>query len=129
MKKFFKNNLAYIIWFAACLAIMALGVIFSVALIVGAVGMGVLFLVFAVKSKHRYEDLKAESADNNDYFDATKVDYDEDVYYIGNPNDRRKKIGKSAISKFGALVPTIAFALIGLGLIIMSLTFVFKLFF
>ena len=96
-------------------------------MIIGSFAIGGGFLFFGVKMKKKYNAAKEYSTDD-DYFDATKLDYDEDIYYIGTNKGVKKQIGKNAISKFNALMPTIIFFLIGIGFIIIGITGVFKIF-
>lgn len=114
------------------MAVSILMFILSVAwlgfIIIGALALGGLSVYFAVKFKRKYNELKTFTVEDQ-YFDGTKYDYDEDVYYIGKPGHVQKEIGKNAFSKMGALMPTIAFGMLGVGLIILALATIFRMFF
>lgn len=96
--------------------------------IIGALSLGILSVYFSVKFKQKYNELKEFSVEDQ-YFDGTKYDYDEDIYYIGKPGRVQKEIGKNAFSKMSALMPTIAFGMLGVGLIILALAATFRIFF
>ena len=125
MKRFFKKYIGFIIYFVLCVALIALTPVWIGFMIIGAFAFGGALIFFAIKSKRKYNDAKDYSNDD-DYFDGTKYDYDEDIYYIGTSKGLKKQIGKNFFSKFNALMPTIIFSLVGIGFIIMGLTGVFK---
>lgn len=78
-------------------------------------------MFFATVLRKKYKKIEDEPIDNN-YFDARKLDYDEEVYYIGNADDRRKEIGKSFLSKVALNAPSIGLYLLGAGFL--SIAFV-----
>ena len=97
-------------------------------MIVGAALLGLIFLYFATKLKNRYKDAK-EYDDDDNYFDATKYDFDEDVYYIGAAKDRNKKpMSKNILARANASMPCIALYILGLAFLAMAVMGVAKIF-
>lgn len=125
MKKFLKKYIGLIIYFVLCIALVALTPVWIGFMIIGAFAFGGALLFFAVKAKRKYNVAKDYEIED-DFFDATKYDYDEDIYYIGTSKSLKKQIGKSFFSKFNALMPTLIFSLVGIGFIIMGFTGIFK---
>ena len=126
MKKFFKKNLWLILGFIISLILLFLGVLYSICLIIGSFIIGVLLLCIAYKFKQRYNALKDTIDEDDTIFDATKYDYDEDIYVIGTKPVFRNKLKKGLFSNISALAPTIVFSLFGLGLIVISITLLIK---
>ncbi|MBQ3214214.1 MAG: hypothetical protein IJB10_04340 [Clostridia bacterium] len=129
MKKFLKKYLWIFIYCFICVALIFLATVWVGFLIVGSIGLGSLCLYFAFKSRKKYNSLK-EYDDSDQYIDARKYDYDEDIYYIGDPDQRDKKraIGKGFFSKMNAMLPTVTFSLFGVGLILIAVVGIVKIF-
>ena len=107
---------------------MTLSVIWVGFMIIGALLLGLIFLYFATKLRGRYKEAK-EYDDDDNYFDATKYDFDEDVYYIGEAKDRNKKpMSKNIFSRANASMPSIALYILGLAFIAMAVMGVAKVF-
>ena len=105
MKDFIKKNLVVIILFLIAVVCYALVVVSTVFLPIAAFFTGVPMIILAINSKKKYNRLSEESKSNKQVFDATDIDYDEDVYYIGT--SQNKKEIKGIVSRFNALSPVI----------------------
>ena len=93
MKKFLKKHLFSISLIVLASFLILLGLLSVYFLLAGCVVLGILFINFGRIAYKRYQDAQNYS-EEEDYFDATKLDYDEDVYYIGSstPTKKIKKI-------------------------------------
>ena len=120
MKDFFKRNLYVIIFSFAGFICLFLGTFFAILLPVGTLVLSVPMIILTIKSKKKYDNLKNYSGEEN-IFDATKLDYDEEVYYIGGDKNEKKNQIKGAFSKFNAMNPIIIFGFLSIALIIMSI--------
>lgn len=98
---FFKNHLVSIIISLVGLALFALSSMSKFFTAVSMICFSVASVLEFIKSRQKMNKLKEENSEENVYFDATKYDYDEDVYYIGE-EDKRPKI-RSKFSKFTAM--------------------------
>lgn len=129
MKNFLKKYLWIFIYCFVCIALIFLATVWVGFLIVGSIALGSLCLYFAIKCKRRYKSLK-EYDDSDLYIDARKFDYDEDVYYIGDPGQRDKKkgISKNFFSKMNAMLPTVTLSLFGVGLILIAVVGTIRMF-
>ena len=128
MKNFFKKNLWCIILVLIGVVLMFLSAIIVYFAIIACVIFGVLCFYYATILRKKYKSLESLPEDEN-IFDATKLDYDEEVYYIGEPNNRRKKVGKNLVSKISIHAPSIALYLLGLGFFsITAISFIKSLF-
>ena len=108
---------------------MALTPVWVGFLLIGSIALGSLCLYFAHKCRKKYNSLK-EYDDSDQYVDARLLDYDEDIYYIGDPDKRNKTqaIGKNFFSKMNAMLPTVTFSLFGVGLIFIALVGTLRIF-
>ncbi len=129
MKNFLKKNLIFIIGFLICLILILLGILSSICLLIGTLLLGVLLLFIAFKLKKHYNKLVDNINEDENVFDATKIDYDEDIYVVGSKPLIRTRLKQNFFSKLSALFPTILFSLFGVGLIIISLSILIKMIF
>ena len=128
MKNFLKKYLWIIIYFFVCIVFMTLSVVWVGFMIIGSLLLGLIFLYFATKLRAKYKEAK-EYDDDENYFDATKYDYDEDIYYIGAAKDRNKKpMAKNIFARANASMPSIALYILGLAFIAMAVMGVAKIF-
>ena len=74
---------------------------------------------YARKLQLKYNKVFDEDPED-DYFDATKLDFDEEVYYIGSYAPK-KKIKKSFFGKISTKSPSIALYLLGTALLALPL--------
>ena len=93
--------------------------------IVACIIFGVISIYFAIILRKKYKKMEDEPEDK-DYFDATKLDYDEDVYYIGDANSRKKQVGKTFFSKVSVNAPAIALFLLGFGFLSIGIVTLIK---
>ena len=125
MKAFFKNNLSIIILFLVGIALTILGsmsnIVLAGAMIVFAVAFGMLSLRFRKKYKQ-----KTNYDYTQDYFDATSLGYDEDVYFIGNKPSRAKEI-KGKFASLDAMAPFLLFMFLSIGCVIIAIYTLFQL--
>lgn len=120
MKGFFKRNLAEIILLSLALLCYMLSflsfILFSVACIL--VGIALIIIFFKTKKRVNERQLKRET--DNRIFDATKFDYDEDIYYLGDPklieSNKSKKFAKIEKNMLFVMFGFVAFAFIFVGL-------------
>ena len=116
MKKFLKKHIFTIILAVLALILIVLGNVSVYCLLAGCVVLGIMFLNLGRISHKKYKEAQNYS-EEDDYFDATKFDFDEEVYYIGNPNKPKKQISKKLFSQLNAKAPTIGLYLIGVAFI------------
>ena len=119
MKKFLKRNLVLILLFVIAIALLFLGVLSVVFLILSCLIFGINFLIIAIRVKRKYNEIKDYSY-KDDLIDMTKYDYDEDVYFIGDPSKQKKEIGKTALKKLTFSAPVIALFMLAIGFLTMS---------
>ena len=125
MKKFFLKNIIYIVLYVLAFICYVLVFVSPYFLPVATFLTGLPTLILGIKAKQKYNALKADKNEQPNVFDATKIDYDEDVYYF--QTEEPKKIHGVA-SKFNALMPSVALIILGIGFMFYSLMFVIKLF-
>jgi len=132
MKNFLKKYLWLIITLIVEIILFVAGTIFFPCLILATFSSGIIILFFAGKSKQKLNDLKDKSEDEEDsrFFDATKLDFDEDIYYLGegDKSAKIKSFGKSIFSKLSIKMPTIILSIFGVALICFSLIGLVKIF-
>lgn len=128
MKNFFKKNLWCIILLLIGIVLMFLSTIVIYCALVACVIFGIICFYYATKLRRKYKNLEV-LPQNENIFDATKLDYDEEVYYIGNPNTKRNVVGKNFITKISVHAPSIALYLLGSGFFSVSLITLIRSFF
>ena len=116
MKNFFKKHLFSIILICLAFILILLGVITVYCLLAGCVVLGIVFINFGRLAHKKYKEAQ-DYSEEDDYFDATKFDYDEEIYYIGNPNKPKKAVSKKALARLNAKAPAIGLYLMGFALI------------
>ena len=126
MKKFFKKNWWIFLGFIIGIIVMLLGLLIPICLIVGLILIGIMLIVIAFLLRNRYNNLIENQENDSGIFDATKYDYDEDIYIIDANYKFKKQIKKNVFSKLSAQGPSIMFGIFGAGLILFSLTLIFK---
>lgn len=119
MKSFLKKNLYIVILIIAGIFCIFLGTFLAILLPIGLLLLAVPMAILTVKSKRKYDKLKNIDESDN-IFDATKLDYDEEIYYIGEKSERNNQI-KGAFSKFNAINPVIVYGFLCVAFVIMSI--------
>jgi len=119
MKDFFKKYLLIILLIIAGIFCLFLGTILGIFLPIGMLVLAVPMGILAIKSKKKYDTLKNYD-EKEDIFDATKLDYDEEVYYVGKTTEKKQQM-KGALSKLNAINPVIIFGFLCVAFIIMSI--------
>ncbi|MDR0850554.1 MAG: hypothetical protein LBN07_03660 [Christensenellaceae bacterium] len=111
IKKFFKSKFNI-----SVLVLVVLGIIFACLGVLGPIFLilGVLFFIVASAMlcfafHKRYEANKDYEPENEGVFDATKIDFDEDVYSIPY---KKKLIKKRKLSKLDAMGPVVLFGIL-----------------
>ena len=127
MKKFFKKNWIILLFFFIGFILSVLGMLSVVFLLIACLIFGVLFFVIASRLRKKQKE-QMDYNYEDDYFDATELDYDEEVYFIGDSSKQRKEVGKSVLKKLAFSAPVIALYLLGAGFISMSVLSVIRLF-
>jgi len=125
MKNFLKRNLLILIFLVVAIALMFLVVFSVVFLVLSCVIFGIIFLILAIRSKKKYNEIKDYSY-QDDIIDVTKYDYDEDIYYIGDPEKRKKEVGKSALKKLSFSAPVIGLYMLSGGFFTIALMTVLR---
>lgn len=115
MKTFFKKNLYIIILLSAGVLCLFLTPIFAILMPISMVIFATPMIILAVRYKKIYNKMKVIDTKQN-YFDATKLDFDEDVYYIGTQSEKKIRL-KAIASKYKASYPVIIFGFLALALI------------
>ena len=122
MKKlldFFKRN-----WFIFTLIfigiiLFCLSVLTVYCLLAACVVFSIVTFYFARKLQNKYNQI-IDQDPNEDYFDATKLDYDEEVYYIGTSSPK-KNISKSFFGKLSTKAPCVALYFLAVALLTLPL--------
>ncbi len=127
MKNFFKKTWWIFVGLIVGLIFIFLSPFSPVCLIIGLFIVGVMLIVVSVFLKKRYNRLKQEYENDDNIFDATKYDYDEDVYIIGTKPKLRTQIKQGLFSKVSALGPCLLTGIFGAGFIFLAITFVIRL--
>ena len=127
MRKFFKNNWLLLLFFFIGFILFMLGVLSVIFLLIACLLYGVLFFIIATKLKRKQRE-QLDYSFEDDYFDATQLDYDEEIYFIGDPTKQRKEIGKGAFKKIAFSAPVIALYLLACGFISMSILAIIRFF-
>jgi len=127
MKKFFKKNWLILLFFFIGFILFVLGMLFEIFLLIACLIFGVLFFIIATRLRRKQKD-DLDYSYEDDYFDATQLDYDEEIYYIGDPNKQRKEVGKSVFKKLAFSAPVIFLYLLAIGFLSMSVLSVLRLF-
>ena len=104
---------------------MLLSTLTVYCLLAASVIFGIVCFHFANRLRRRYKELE-DYSEEDDYFDATKYDFDEDIYYVGTPGKPKKQIGKRALSKLSAKAPSIGLYLLGVAFISISVVTVVR---
>lgn len=129
MKKFFKKNWWIITGFAIGILLLLFSALTYVCLIMGLIVVGVMLVVISLRLKKRYNVLVDEQENDESIFDATKFDYDEDIYILNTKPKFKTKIKKGLLSKLSALTPSILFGVFGVGFILLAITMSIRLIF
>ena len=127
MKDFLKKNIAVIILFALSTILFFLANLTMVFMAISMVGYFVAFLILAIRFRKKYK-LMQEYDPLSDYFDASKFDYEEEVYYIG-AKDKKKQEIKNNLGMAQARLPYIICLFISVACLFMAGYAVFKMFF
>lgn len=119
MKKFWKNNLCTLLLVFAGIVCLFLGTFFVILLPVGMLILAIPMIILTIRCKKKYDKMKNVD-ENKNIFDATKLDYDEDVYYVGEKSEKKDHI-KGAFSKLNAINPMIIFGFLSVAFVIMAI--------
>lgn len=129
MKNLFKKYLWLIIVIVVSFAFIMLSVLWVGFFIIGSFLLSISFFVLAAKARNRYNEL-SEISEENFYFDGTKYDFDEDVYYLTDRRNKNSGIKKNVFSKFNARMPMTICIILGLAFLsfggMMAFTCFFK---
>ena len=90
-------------------------------------GYFVAFLILAIRFRKKYKTIK-DYDPSVDYFDASKFDYEEEVYYIGTKDPRQQEI-KGKIGMVEAQLPFMICLFISCACLFMAGYGIFKTFF
>lgn len=122
---FFKRNWIIFALVGLAILLLFLGFLTTYCIVAGCLILsGTSFYLFA-RFKAKYNESKKVDA-NKDIFDARKLDYDEDVYYVGD--GQKKAQLKLGWSQFSALMPTIFFAILGIMCCSFAIALIFRAF-
>ncbi len=127
-KTFFVKNLWCFIFIIIGVVLVALGMISVYFMLVALALFGAVFIRFGVLLRRKYLEQKNYSYDE-DYFDARKIDYDEEVYYIGSPEKRKKEIGKNFFAKLSSQAPSVGLFMLGFACYFLIITTIIGLLF
>lgn len=116
MKEFFKKNFVVIILFLVALVCYLLTFVSTVFLPIATFFTGIPMIILAIRSKKKYNTLKEKVDNSEDYFDATSIDYDEDIYYVGESN-KRVVNAKGFLNRMNSLGPVIIYSILGVAFI------------
>ena len=122
-KTFLKKNWLILTLTGVAILLLILGTLSTYLMVAGFFMLSAIsFYFFAIfKSKYR----KTKEVDlKKDYFDARELDYDEDVYYVGE--GQKKSQLKHSWSQFSTFSPMIIFALLGIMNISFGLALLFR---
>jgi uncharacterized membrane protein len=119
MKTFLKKNWLVLLLCLVGALILFLGSIFNILLPIGMLVLAVPMGIWTVRSKKKYDKMK--NIDESKYiFDATKLDYDEEVYFVGNESEKKVRT-KNIFAKFNAVYPVIIFGFLCVAFVIMAI--------
>ena len=106
---------------------MFLSVLSIFCAFVGCILFGIVSIYFGVVLRKKYKSLEDEPEEEL-YFDATKLDYDEDVYFIGDNSTRTKKIGKNFVQRIALNSPSIGLFILGIGFLSIAIVSLIRVF-
>lgn len=123
ISNFFKKNWIVLAIFGLALLLFVLGFLSAYLIVAGSLILGLLCYYLMAKYKSKYNEAKKVDP-SKDYFDARSLDYDEDVYYIGE-NEKKSRM-ESSWARFKTLSPTILYGVVGTMLIAFGLALLFR---
>ncbi len=123
ISNFFKKNWIVIAVLGVAILLFFLGFISAYFIVAGSLIAGFLCYYLMSKYKSKYNEVKNDDP-SKEYFDARRIDYDEDIYYIGD--DEKKSQIKSSWARFKTLSPTVLFGLIGTMFIVFGFALLFR---
>ena len=103
MKNFFKKNWLLLLIGTLLALCLFVGLQFAPLFVLGSAGLFVVSLMFFLRTFKTYKTVKDYNV-NDDYFDATQLDYDEDVYYVGSSSPI-SNMAKGRFSKITSFTP------------------------
>lgn len=118
MKKFLdylKRNWFIFTLITIGIILFCLGVVTVYCLLAACVVFSIVTFHFANKLRSKYNQI-IEYDPSEDYFDATKLDYDEEIYYIGSSTPK-KTVSKSFFGKLSTKTPCIALYILAVALL------------
>lgn len=123
MKNFLKKNIIPLLILAFGLILMFCGTLFIWLLPVGSMVTGGVLIFYAIRFRKKFVALQDEV--DSSVFDARTLDYDEDVYVMGDTRGKPK--AKTFFERVNAQTPVIIFGFIGLALVILGIITIFRL--
>ncbi len=108
---FLKKNWIILTAMLVTILLFILSVVSMYFLVAGCLVLAVLCFVFFAKFRAKYIEIKNVDP-KKDYFDARKIDYDEDVYYVGDGEKKTKM--KRSFAQYYTLLPMVFFAIVGI---------------
>lgn len=127
MGKFFKNNIIEIVLFVIALVLYLLSFNFFVCFSISCFCIGSALLLIFFKQRKKQIKKEEQQVIDNKIFDATKLDFDEDIYCVGNPKlAMPQKKGK--LSKFSSTMPLVIFCSIAVAFFLVGGVCLIKMF-
>lgn len=123
MKEFFKKNILIIIFFIVGIVLFFVSTLFSFLLPISLFIIGVPLILLAFRFRKKYKE-KTDYDEKDNVLDYTKLNYDEDIYYIETDN---KKV-KGTLSKFSLMTPFVACLILGIAFFVLGITTVIQMF-
>ena len=127
MKKFLnflKRKWFLLTLFFIGIVLLCLGTITVYCLLGACVIFSIICFYFARKLQLKYNEI-IDSDPQEDYFDATKLDYDEEIYYVGTSN-AKKAVSKNFFGKLSTKTPAIALYILATALLTLPLFTIIK---
>ena len=117
LKKFFKSKINIAILVSAVLGIVfaLLGIIGNTFLMVGVIFFVIASVMLCYQFYNRYQDNKDYEPEVEGRFDATTIDFDEDVYQMPT---KKNVFKKRRLSKMDLLAPVVLFGICAAAFII-----------
>ena len=112
---FLKRNWVIISLIIVGLILFCLSVITVYCLMAACFIFSIVCFYFARKLQNKYNQIIDQDPEE-DYFDATKLDFDEEIYYVGSSSPK-KTVSKSFFGKLSTKTPCIALYILAIALL------------
>lgn len=112
---FLKRNWVIISLIIVGLILFCLSVITVYCLMAACLIFSIVCFYFARKLQNKYNQIIDQDPEE-DYFDATKLDFDEEIYYVGSSSPK-KTVSKSFFGKLSTKTPCIALYILAIALL------------